>query len=475
MSGHTQNIWAERAKYIAVDLLTTAAAFVVFNICRYHILHHFHLLPAETPWHYLGSEKLLLEQILVPMALLAVYALSGFYNRPFFKSRLSVANNTLCVAAADTFLIYLLILLNDMGVKRIDYLVIVTLFLLLSVFLFTGRYAVVSAFNEEIRRGRRRLRVLMVGNSRQSRRTAEQLLKGEPSIPYDVIGYIRVPGEKSASDAENVWDFDKVDEVCRQYDPDQIVIALTRRNDEAVMRLLDELLHLNKPLKIAPDTLSYVTSNIHQNDIMAMPFVDLTSPRISDFQRNVKRTGDVAVSIAALLLLLPLFAGLAVAVKYASKGPVLYRQQRLGIRRKPFTIYKFRSMVADAEATGPCLSSDTDPRITRVGHFMRKYRLDELPQFWNVLKGDMSLVGPRPERDFYARQIIAKAPYYRLIFQVRPGITSWGMVKFGYASDVDQMVERSRFDLLYINNMSISTDIKILLYTIKTVVNGEGK
>lgn len=174
-----------------------------------------------------------------------------------------------------------------------------------------------------------------------------------------------------------------------------------------------------------------------------------------------------------MTLLSPLLAAVAVSVKCSSKGPILYRQQRMGKGHKPFNILKFRSMREDAEDDGPRLSSKDDERITNFGKFMRKYRIDELPQFWNVLKGDMSLVGPRPEREFYIEQIVKRAPYYGLIFQVRPGVTSWGMVKYGYASSVSQMVERSRYDLLYINNMSLSTDIKIMIYTVKTVLKGQ--
>lgn len=175
-----------------------------------------------------------------------------------------------------------------------------------------------------------------------------------------------------------------------------------------------------------------------------------------------------------LILTSPLLIGLMIAIKATSPGNIFYKQERIGLRRKPFNIYKFRSMKMNAEEQGPQLSSLTDNRVTPIGRFMRKYRLDELPQFWNVLKGDMSLVGPRPERDFYVRQIIKKAPYYSLVFQVRPGITSWGMVKFGYASNINQMVERTKFDLLYITNMSISLDIKIIIYTFRTIISGAG-
>ena len=175
------------------------------------------------------------------------------------------------------------------------------------------------------------------------------------------------------------------------------------------------------------------------------------------------------------LLLMPVYAIVSLLVKLDSKGPVLYSQERVGYHNKPFNIYKFRTMVCNAEQDGvPLLSSDNDPRITRMGRFLRKYRIDELPQFWNVLCGDMSLVGPRPERQFYIDQIISRVPSYAWLRQVRPGITSLGMVKYGYAQNVDQMVERLNYDLIYLENMSLLNDFKIMVYTIKIVFTGRG-
>ena len=210
------------------------------------------------------------------------------------------------------------------------------------------------------------------------------------------------------------------------------------------------------------------------SQVSAEPVVDITNARISQAAINFKRAGDIVVSALSLIVLSPVLAAIAIAVKSDSKGPVLYRQERIGLHKKPFMINKFRTMRTDAENAGPALSRENDPRITRLGHFLRKYRLDELPQFWNVLIGDMSLVGPRPEREYYIRQIIERHPAYSLIHQVRPGITSWGMVKYGYASTIDQMLERLEYDLLYIENVSLGVDLKILFYTISTVVTGKG-
>jgi exopolysaccharide biosynthesis polyprenyl glycosylphosphotransferase len=196
---------------------------------------------------------------------------------------------------------------------------------------------------------------------------------------------------------------------------------------------------------------------------------------MADSTQNLKRSGDILLSLLALIVLSPVYLLLAILIKLDSKGPVFYSQERIGYHKKPFMIFKFRTMINNAESeNGPQLSSEGDQRITKIGRFLRKYRLDELPQFWNVLRGDMSMVGPRPEREFFIRQILKKAPYYSLLHQVRPGITSWGMVKHGYASTVDEMVERARFDLIYLENISLIVDMKILLHTVNTVIKGRG-
>ena len=190
---------------------------------------------------------------------------------------------------------------------------------------------------------------------------------------------------------------------------------------------------------------------------------------------TLKRFIDVLISLIALFLLTPFYLLIIVLIKIDSQGPVFFYQERVGINGKLFNIIKFRSMFVDAEKQGPQLSGDGDSRVTKLGRFMRRYRIDELPQFFNVLLGDMSMVGPRPERVFYANQILNRAAHYKHIRKVKPGITSWGMVRYGYASSVDEMIERLRYDIIYIENMSIFNDMKVLIYTFKIVFQGRGK
>lgn len=466
---------SQRLRYVCFDLISGSLAFWIFNIIRYAILYD-NQLNLENLWSYLGSTKLIIEQCIVPPCLLGVYWLSGYYNLPFNKSRLQEFSTTAFSAFINTILIYLVLLINDQTGKRIiNYELIIILYGLFFLITYIFRLVITFYAINHFRKNLWRINVLIIGNSKISRKVALELKNTKKDVKYHIVGFVNIPGENSISNQYNVFDLKDLEKVCREFDVHQVIIAPSDLDDKKVMRLLSLLFPLQIPVKISPDTLSFVTSAIRLKDIYGDPFIDLATPSLSESAKNIKRSFDVSFSSLIIILLSPLYAFLALMVKISSKGPVLYTQERIGRYQRPFLIKKFRTMYTDAEDAGPQLSHDDDPRITPIGKWMRKYRLDELPQFWNVLKGDMSIVGPRPEREYYINQIVEKAPYYTLVCQVRPGITSWGMVKYGYASNVDQMVERTRYDLIYMSNMSLSVDFKILIYTVKTIIGGEGK
>lgn len=464
----------QRLKYVATDLITGGAAFFLFNGYRFSI---FGERVGHTFADFVGMPKLLAEQIIIPLVLLCIYWLSGYYNHPFKKSRLQEFMTTIFSSVFATLLIFLALLTNDLTlIVSTNYLMLVTLFGILFSLTYAGRLLVTSLTLRSMRRHRWRESAVIVGASAEGREMAARLSGTDKFPNYAIVAFARIPGEKDAPDLQApVVELDALASLIADKNVKQIFIAPEKMDDRLVLSMVNRLFPLGTTIRIAPDTLDYVTSSIHLQDIYAEPFVDLTSPKVSEASKNIKRLIDVVFSLIALAVLAIPMAWIAVSVKRGSKGPVLYRQQRIGYRQKPFNILKFRTMRIDAEAAGPQLTSDSDSRITPVGRTLRKYRLDELPQFWNVLRGDMSIVGPRPERAFFIRQIVDKAPYYTLVHQVRPGITSWGMVKYGYASSVDEMVARTRYDLIYLSNMSIAVDFKIMIYTVKTVVTGQGK
>lgn len=471
----------QRLKYVVTDWVTTSIAFFLFNIARFLIFSHSSLNTAFTIDHsvlvdYLSQSKLIYEQIIIPTLSLIVYWLSGYYSAPFGKSRLQELITTFFSSIFISALIYLALLTNDQLVHRSsNFGLILTLLSLTFGIVYIGRLSITQHAINKLKEDKWHFNTLIIGNSPASRLSADTLQHTKASLGYKVRGFITVPGETQVYDGAPIFGINEIENLCRRFEINQLVISLEKHDEKRILSLLSRLFELDIPIRIQPDTLSYMTSAIHLQDIYAEPLIDITRPSVSNSSLCIKRAADVVAASAALLLLSPIMAFVALRIKFNSPGPIIYSQERIGLHRRPFKIYKFRTMYSDAEANGPQLSTDNDPRITPVGKILRKYRIDELPQFWNVIKGDMSMVGPRPERSYYIQRIIEKAPYYALVHQVRPGITSWGMVKYGYASTVEEMVRRTRYDLIYLSNMSLAVDAKILLYTIRTVLRGSGK
>ena len=478
----TSERW-QRTVCVFTDWATTFFAFFCFNVFRFFYMglgDDFEELST-----FIDSPKLILEQALVPIVLLFIYWLSGYYNKPFERSRLQELLITLYSQLFNSVMIYLAALTNDqLYLRRENWMLLLILFLLLFTFTYIGRLAVTENMLKKVRRISLRPRTVIIGTSDDAVKLAHRLSDTQNKMSIDLKGFMPFGKESMRENirqefpaTSQVEDLEALKLLCSENRIDQVIIVPSGgKPDNKILHLLYSLYPYDISIKINPDILSIITPTIRLDDILGEPFIDLSRPQISEFSKNVKRSLDVVVSGFGLLLLSPLLGAVALAVKLSGPGKIIYRQERVGMHRKPFEILKFRSMVEDAEKDGtPRLSSDDDKRITPLGHWMRKYRIDELPQFWNVLKGDMSLVGPRPERAYFIGRILEKAPWYTLVLQVRPGITSWGMVKYGYASNIDQMIERNRFDLIYLANMSVAVDFKILIHTIKTVGAGEGK
>ena len=465
----------QRAKYVVGDFFSTNLACLLFNVVRYYFDNQ---IGADygSLTRFLSSPMVVVGQVVFPLVLLGVYYLSGYYNGVFLKSRLKEFVTTATTALVGMIIIFFVAIVNDhIAGRAFAYELMLLLFGILFVPVYLVRYSITRVATRKIHNREWSFNTLIVGTSVTATKLEQRLREMKKSMGFNVVGYVQIlDGELDRELNLPVYKISEIEEVCARLNIKNLIVIPHRHGIKATMSLVNSLLPLDCPIYISPDLYQLLTSKVRISNVVGEPLVDISRTQMSPSTRNLKRVSDVVISFFTLLLISPLLLVIAILVKCDSRGPVFYRQQRIGYHKKPFYIYKFRSMKVDAEVSGPALSTLNDPRITRLGRVLRKYRLDELPNFWNVLCGDMSIVGPRPEREYYIKQILAKAPYYTLIHQVRPGITSWGMVKYGYASDVEGMIERLKYDLLYIENVSMLVDLKILFYTVQIVVTGKG-
>lgn len=476
----------QRALYIAGDLLATVSAWLVFSYIRFVMVGESENYSSFAS--FLGIRPVILGLILFPLGMSVLYWLSGYYNKVFIKSRIEELTTTLSTAFVGTIAIYFLAIVDDpIPDRATNYELLVMLFGLLFTFVYLERLTFTTLNSRRVASGKIAFNTVYVGSLADVPGAIHRLESGinHLSHAFRVVGILEwiSPTDKSRAPESGkseiaglpVLSLNDMESFCRANDVRTIVVARSDCGPGELLELINKLLPLEIPVLMSPSLVNLLTAKPRLNRLVADPFIDITTPYIAESTINMKRAGDFIGALIAAILLIPTYLVIAIAVKLDSKGPVIYTQKRIGLHRKPFYILKFRTMTVDAEASGPRLSSENDPRITRVGRFLRKYRLDELPQFINVIAGNMSLVGPRPERDHYIQQILENAPYYTLLHCVRPGITSLGMVKHGYASSIDEMIQRMHYDLIYIENVSFTTDLKIIAYTIATVMSGKGK
>ncbi len=466
------------ALYICFDVLAAIISWTCFYFYRKHVgesLFFGDILRAVA-----RDPKFFLGLLLCPLYWVILHAFAGYYNKIYRKSRLTELGTTFGITLLGVLVFFFAFILDDIVTSPKDY-VKYMLFLFFWQFILTyiPRLCITSTVNHRIHSGRIGFNTLLVGSDEQAVQVYDMVMRQTPSPGNFLIGYVKVDdssADEMAARLPCLGSIDRLEEIIGQRHIEELIVALhngQRRHIEKIVILARD----NRDITICmPARMQdVILGNVKTSSVLYEPLVSITPEYLPTWQRLTKRVLDITLSAIAMALLSPLYIFLAIGVKRSSPGPVFYRQERVGYHGKPFHIIKFRSMCVNAEDTGPALSSKDDPRITPFGKFMRQYRLDETPQFYNVLIGDMSLVGPRPERQFYIDQIVERAPYYPLLLGIKPGITSWGQVRFGYAENVDEMLERLRWDMLYIENMSLQMDIKILIYTALIVLKREGK
>ena len=417
--------------------------------------------------------------LLIPLFWLLSYVVFGTYRNVYRKSRLRELGQTLVTTLIGVTVLFFALVLDD---EVLDYTTYYRSYAVLFVahfgLTFLFRFILSSITASKIQRRLLGFPTLMIGSDAKALELFDEL-DGQQRASGNIFkGFVRVKERKTYPLNERLQFLGTLNElpnVIRENGIEEVIIALESSEHQSLQNILTMLEQDELVVKVIPDMYDILTGSVRMDSIYGTPLIQVNQDLMPQWQRYLKRGFDIVISILALIILLPVFLITAICVKISSPGPAFYAQERIGKSGKPFFIYKFRSMLDNAEAKGPALSSDHDPRITPIGRFMRKVRLDEVPQFYNVLKGDMSMVGPRPERQFFIDQIVVTAPHYHHLHKVRPGITSWGMVKYGYAENVEQMIRRMKYDLLYIENMDIIVDLKILIYTIQTVLMGRGK
>mgnify|MGYP000696192977 FL=1 len=460
----------QAGKYILSDFISASVAWLLFNILRYEVFAIDE--GADSLLDYLQYPGVLGGQVVIPLFWLVLYYFSGYYNKPFGKSRLTELFSTFITVLIGTVFVFFALLLDDIP-RSIDiyYKLFFGMFGLQFFITYIPRLLITQSGMRKIKNREWAMKVLIIGAGGKAVRIAHDLYR----LGYDICGFVS-EDERTPVKADRNQVLGTVEDIpvlMEKENVDEIVLAVESKNNKALLGILYSLYRYKRPIKVLADRFNML-SKIQLRTIRGIPLVDVTDNNFSPAEQNIKLFLDKVCSVVALLLLSPLFAYIAWRVKKDSPGAVFFRQERIGYLGQPFWMYKFRTMYVNAEENGPSLSSEDDLRVTPFGRIMRKYRLDELPQFWNVLKGDMSLVGPRPERKYFIDEIVKTAPYYYLLHNVRPGITSLGMVKYGYAASVDKMVERMEYDILYYENMSLTLDLTILIYTVKTVITGKG-
>ena len=464
MSKHTEKILV-----LLIDFLTINLALAVFFYIRIESgLFEFIIMP----------------EALVPMAVLYLYWLLiftfvGMYRTWFAASRFDELSTLFKSSFVGIFLLFTVIFIDDYlhNVQSSNRILIFIYWGMLLLFVGTGRLVIRGFQRRLLIKGIGRKCTIIIGYNPKAKEVHDQIAD-HPALGLDVIAYVAVNPENAGKfykGTEVVGTIDDIESLVDKTNAREVIIALEKEDHELLVEVISKLEHKEVGLKIVPDLYEILSGQARTSQIYGMPLIDIMPELMPEWEKKLKRLIDVIASFIILIITLPVIIITAIAIKLESKGPVFFKQDRSGMDNTTFRIIKFRSMYKDAEKfTGPVWSSKDDPRVTRVGKIIRKVRIDELPQMTNVLKGEMSLVGPRPERPYFVKKLSEEIPYYKRRLKVRPGITGWAQVKHKYDESVEDVKIKLRYDLFYIENMSLRMDFKIIMRTIFVVLFGQG-
>ncbi len=460
--------------YVLIDYLSSAFSWAVFYIYRKVQIEPAvfgYDIPIELgPLFWFGI-------IVIPVFWLILHYLSGAYQDVLRKSRLREIGQTILITLTGVVILFFVLILDDVIVSYKDYY---SSFFILAglqfILTYIPRVILTTIITKRVHRGHIVFNTLMIGSNGRATEIIREFEERHNSTGNRIVGFLNGNSSKEyqlGGTIKHLGTLKDIKQVVEEHQIEEVIITLDTTEHKDISNIINTLSGSQVVIKASPDIHDIVTGKVKVHTIFGLPLIEITHSLMPVWQENMKRFVDVLFSILAITFLSPLILLLMIGVKFSSKGPIFLRQERIGRYGKPFTLYKFRSMIADAEKNGPALSRKNDNRVTNFGKFMRLRKMDEIPNFINVIMGEMSLVGPRPERQFFINKIIEQAPHYIHLQRVKPGVTSWGQVRYGYAANVDEMIRRLKYDLLYIENMSLFVDFQILIITILTIFKKE--
>ncbi|MFV1883365.1 MAG: sugar transferase [Balneola sp.] len=461
------------------EVIFTSIMDFLIVLASWFIFHLFFTETINMHLRHLGVD-FVSAGIIISTFWVMVFIVSGLYKKLYLVSRL---DEFFKVFKSTTIGALILYFVWDFG-EQASFTADRDLILLYWVFVFSitaaNRFIIRTVQRVYAKLGKGLHRTIIIGTGHNAKVAYDDLMRNK-TLGMEVLGYIQVNGKLVDPDSgikkeEVIGHLDNITSIIEERQIQDILVAVEPDRRKDLIDVISKVDHPDVTLKLLPDFYQLVSGLNKTNQIFGMPLIEISPEPMPLWEKVVKRLMDIIISLIVLVVTLPFLGIIALLIRMDSKGPIIYKQRRVGRGGRLFTIYKFRTMKEGAEAeTGPTWATQNDARVTKIGYWLRKLRLDEIPQLWNVLRGSMSLVGPRPERPHFVDQFRIQIPLYTRRLRVRPGITGWAQVKWKYDSSLDDVKEKTKYDLFYVENISLKMDLKILIITIITMIKGKGQ